>query len=390
MKFSDNSLTTIVIITRDRWKSIPRIRQQIARQLTRFYNVVYVEKHVGFIGYNKIDTLEKINDRLIVFSPALPLPIPTRLYLFDPITHFIANIYIKNKINKYLKLTKLESAILFNFEFDFPEIYSSNLFQHKIYFCNDDFPNNIAAPLGKIKRYYLSSLLHCYEKKVAESATICFAVSYSLVSKLKKYNSTVELYLPGHEFKARSVSKAIKNDEEPIKICFMGYVDGRLNKSWLHAILGKCNFKLYLIGPNEHFDKKEFSNYDNIVFVDALSGDALLDKLVNMDVLIMPYDTAQKTFMDSISAPNKLFQYLAAGKPIVTSVMPNFIKLPDGVRYQAVDANDFVDKLILAANEDTDKLIKTRLAIANDNTWGKKGDALYAYIESFLTDRNNG
>ena len=97
----------------------------------------------------------------------------------------------------------------------------------------------------------------------------------------------------------------------------------------------------------------------------------------------MPYDISFRGPITT-TAPNKFFQYLAVGKPVVISDMPNFIDMPYGVICRAKTAEGFVKKIRQAYEEDSNELINMRLKIAQENTWNKRGDMLYVIIQKGL------
>jgi glycosyltransferase involved in cell wall biosynthesis len=106
--------------------------------------------------------------------------------------------------------------------------------------------------------------------------------------------------------------------------------------------------------------------------------------MMNHDVLIMPYDLGRKG-VRAATAPNKLFQYIACGKPIVISDMPAFLKLPDGFVYRASDAAQFVNAVHQAFAEDSDEMTRARLKFAAENTWDTRGDRLRDLLDSAQT-----
>lgn len=381
----EKNLPNVVIITRTKWDEVPRIRHQVTRQLVRFFNVIYIEKHVGLKGYEHRDQMKKISNRLIIYSPSLPIPLSSRLFRSDPVTHRIANTYIKKKIIKFIDQFDCKNRILFNFEFDFPEIMRSPSFCYKIYFCNDEFPNMNLDNKNKVKAWFQRNLWQYYENQVIKNADKCFAVSYPLRDKLKKLNSDSELFLPGHEFKTILPVGKERAKKQPIKIAFMGYINYRIDFDWLMEVLKNRDMRLYLIGPKENNVDTDFlSELSNLEFIPPLTGESLQKKLGEMDALVMPYMISQTAMINAVTAPNKFFQYLAVGKPVVISDMPNFIEMPDGVIYRAKTAKEFVTIIRQAYKEDNNKLVNMRLKIARENTWDKRGDMLCNIIQKAI------
>ena len=89
------------------------------------------------------------------------------------------------------------------------------------------------------------------------------------------------------------------------------------------------------------------------------------------------------------TAPNKLYTYLAAGKPIVSSDLPALISMDEGLLYRVTSAEGFIAAIRRAFAEDSDVLREKRLAIARENTWDSRGDELRAILENELQKRQS-
>lgn len=382
MLFEDKSLPIVVVVTDTDWHEPPRIRHQVTRQLVRFFNVIYVTKLLD----SREDSVEKISDRLIVYSPGIEIFVPKRLNSKDPFTHHLVNRYFKNKILNFIKGCNNEKNVLVNFVYDFYEIMESSFFDFKVYFCFDEHPKmqRQKRKPSRFKFWYQSNLFQYYENRVAREADKCLATHYPLRDKLKKVNSNTDLFFPGHEFNLDFNSGYINKKKLPIKIAFMGYVTYNLLLDWLLAIIQNEDMFLYMIGPVGKFDKKLFKEFNNVEFIEPLTGDELHKKLCEMDVLIMPYNPEiPEVKVQTVS--NKFFQYIAAGRPVVISDMPNYIEMPDGVIYRAKDAQDFVEKIRQAHEEDCDELIVLRQKIASENTWDERGNGLSEIIKEAMS-----
>jgi teichuronic acid biosynthesis glycosyltransferase TuaH len=83
----------------------------------------------------------------------------------------------------------------------------------------------------------------------------------------------------------------------------------------------------------------------------------------------------------AISAPNKLFQYLACGRPVVCSDLPSLMQLPHGFLYVAANSAQFAAAVNAAFDEDTEALAAQRLDFSAGNTWNARGDRLQQLIQ---------
>jgi hypothetical protein len=383
--FKNYKLPLAVVVTYTDWHEPPRIRHQVTNQLTRFYNVIYVVKQLE----NKKDSVEKISDRLIVYIPGINLfkfeRFYQRLFANDPLTHYLVDYYFTKKILHFLNRYNSNKIILINFIYDFVEIMKLKLFDYKIYICFDEFPKmqRRSKKRNKILMWYQTRLFQFYEKVVSRKANKCLATHYPLRNKILNFNKETEFFPPGHEFKIISKNYKLISRKEKISVGYMGYINYRLKLEWISEILKNRDMVLNLIGPKERFDFNMFKSNKNINYISSLRGQSLLEKLKEMDVLIIPYDPELPEKLIQ-TAPNKLFQYIAAAKPIVISNLPHFMQFPHGVIYFANDEKEFVNKIREAYKEDNNNLIQLRLKIASENTWNIRGNRLFNIINSSL------
>lgn len=381
--FSNLELPVAVVVTKTSWDEPPRFRHQVTRQMTRFYNVVFVEK----IYNNKSDYEQKISNRLLIYRPKSLVRVPLKYYSSIPVLHFLVNYCFKKKIDKYLRVNRFSTLVLLNFEFDFYSMMICKSFNFKAYICNDEFPKMIARYNNKtIKSFYLYTLFQFYESLVVKHANVCLAAHEPLVSKLKKYNSNTHLFLAGHENKYIRFIKHENVQGYPIKVGFMGFINYRLMKDWLLNIAQSKEMELYLIGPIEKdFDINDFFKFNNVFFETTLEGEPLINRMHKLDVMIIPFNPSIPE-IEILTASNKLFQIVSILKPVVISNMPNYIRLPKGVLYVAHNKNDFIKKIKIAFKEDNTDLRKQRMKIANTNSWDIRGNKLKKYIDSGLLE----
>lgn len=378
-KFVDKNRQLAVVTTITCWNELPRFRHQVTGQLTRFYNVLYVERSSGnsckdyFLG-----SYERINEYLVLYRPPrLPHILP-RLYAYIPFFHTVIDWFALNSIEMAIRKSGYRNAVLINFQFNFSEIMASKMLYPKVYLCNDEFPNQATS---QWKRNVLSK----YEETVIRRADCCFVHSKPLFEKFLTKHRNVHILLPGHEFNLDRVLEPNSlqwSQKRQISVCYMGYIDKKILLEWLLEVVSRDNLFLYLIGPvKDSIDLSPLFGFSNFEMISPLVGEALQSALQRMDVCIMPYDIK----LENVKActPNKLFQYIACGKPVVISNMNHLIELPDKFIYVANSAKEFVDCIVKAHSEDCDELTAQRIELARQNSWDARGDQLYSMLQSF-------
>jgi glycosyltransferase involved in cell wall biosynthesis len=131
------------------------------------------------------------------------------------------------------------------------------------------------------------------------------------------------------------------------------------------------NATIAMVGPNllDFEDLSRLSIHSNIVFTGAKPYSELPEIMRAFDVCIVPHLVTP--FTESLN-PIKLWEYLAAGKPIVSTNVAGFRDFPELV-HVAESYDEFLQNLDSALNENT-SVIVARQAVAQQHSWDKRID----------------
>ena len=380
---------TLVLTSGTRWEEPHRIRHQVAFEMKKYFKrVLFVEcpRHLRydfeedtFIGLG----IRQVEDNIFALRLPKLLVLPKNGHSLIP---FLSELLQKNnlkKIHESLENIGAKKPILINFTYSNHVFHDPDLFAFSVFILNDDFINKAPNPLI----YHLAKRM---QDKTAKKADMCLAVSTPLLGQVKRVNPHSHLFLPGHNFgemanKTTNLNPRQRNRK--IQVAFMGYIDGRLDLDWIkHASLQK-EIDFYLVGPNCLDDENTKGlQAQGVIFKQSLKGDELFNFLSSCDVLTMPYVLNPTTIAGT--APNKMFQYIASGRPIVSSNMPYLLDLPNGVLQKANDKEDFVQKINEAVAMDSEEHVKERFKIASENTWEKRGLELMNMIENRIHEKH--
>lgn len=374
--FTDNTKITLVITANTPWQEPPRLRHQLAMQMVRFYNVLYIELPLGSTG--RKEETEQVLENLFVHRFPRPIKGIGYLYKYFPLFHHLFNRWVVRKVNKIV-CRYPEKKILINFQPDFPEIIVSPVFSHTVYFCNDNFA-------GFQPNEFLRKTMQVYEDQVLKESDLCFTISVPLQHKCAKVSRNVELIFPGHGFTIPFSVQAVREKKFPIRVMYMGYINNRLKPTCLNAIANDSRLELVMIGPVQNEEiVSELRHKQNVTFQPPMIGQELQSEMETADVLIMPYDT--ETFITQAnygSCPNKLMQYIACGKPVVSADIKNLIRFPAYFIYKVTGVQEFVQAIFTAFSEDSTDKKEQRFRYASENTWDHRGEEINtALIKNF-------
>ena len=158
------------------------------------------------------------------------------------------------------------------------------------------------------------------------------------------------------------------------------HIDARL---LLHIAVAYPDHSLVLVGPDrlpESEDLKKLKARHNVYFLGFRPLEELPEYIRAFDVALIPYILEGHVLS---GYPQKLHEYLAGGKSIVATAMPELQPFSQFVRI-ANSLNEFV-KFIPEAMKDYDsQTIERRVAVAKENTWEHRVKDYYRLISEHL------
>lgn len=243
-----------------------------------------------------------------------------------------------------------------------------------VYDCYDDYTVSQRSATCK-------SDLEGREATILKKADFVFFSSAELLRFKGGGNTNVHLIPNGVEFehfnKTALKDKISITEDYSTVIGFTGKISTRLDFQLLLRIAEiHRDWRIVMIGPYE--SKADFiRNPDYCALRSApnvnLCGPRLYqelpDKMRSFDVCILPYRVDDPFNMRC--SPLKLYEYLATGKPIVSTNIPA-VRPFDGLVRVARDAEEFESHVVMALAEQDEALVQQRLLVAQENSWKRR------------------
>ena len=379
--FSNLSRDLVVITTVTNWDEPPRIRHEIALQLVRQANVLFVQV---YCQRNRVRRKVKVSESLIVEKAGLCFPGLFKVMLRLPILMRMYNRLLSIVVGRLVKKYGYDNATLLNFQFNAPELQVNSVFSKTAYFCNEDFVNQYLQEPA-----YIKNNRQRMQDGVIKRSDVVFAVSEPLKRILQGRGAkNVHVILSGHHFDPeRSIECVEPMHNKTVKACYMGFMNHFIAIDWLINLCKEEGVELTIIGPvsSDHILNK-FVGCSSFKHKEYLVGAALQDELLRQDVLLMPYSSPVDN--EVTTAPAKLFQYLATGRPIVSSRMPNLISMPDKFVYQAGSYSSFLKCVNCAISEDTRGLRMKRIEFSKLHTWDARGNLVLKILSNLEVEND--
>ncbi len=210
------------------------------------------------------------------------------------------------------------------------------------------------------------------EAAMLASADLVIAASQPLAEYVSEQRPSILIRNAAEvDFLARGFSDRDAG-ERPV-IGYFGAIADWFNIEWIeHCAAAHPEWDFRLIGRTDGCDTSRAAKLANVRFLGEVPYRELPDLLREFDVAIIPFRIVELT---RCTNPVKLYEYMAAGKPVVAAALPEVIEATDLV-YIADDASSFADRIEAALAEDSSALRAQRQAWAREHNWANRARQL--------------
>lgn len=380
----------IICISSIDWDFIWQGHQEIMSTLAKNGNRVLFIENTGVRAPN-IKDVSRLRKRILNYCKGIKgiRKETDNLYIFSPIILPFPYSFIARQINRFLFLSVLQRWINIS-HFTDPIIWVFlptgitldiiNNINKKlvVYYCIDNFAvSSVSA--NKIKKT---------EKKLFETSDLVFVTSKALYDGCARYNSEVHIFPFGVDTtnfeKARITKSEIPDEIKDIKKPIIGYVGG-IHK-WIdfrlikYLALRYSEYVFVFIGPVQT-DIGILEGIANIYFLGSKSHKELPNLIKSFSVAIIPYIVTEYT---KNVYPTKLNEYLAIGKPVISTCLPEiemFNRKYSNIVYLSRTAEEFGQCIEKAIKEDNKVFQERRVAVSWDNNWTNRVEQMCSLIE---------
>jgi len=378
---------------------------QIARELALDNNVIFVDhpftltelvKGVGksnirkrIVAYFNQPVTEKEGVKVLLppfIWPVNALPKGQAYKFFSAWNHRI----LARRINKYLKKSEIESIIYVNsFDFYFPGLKKRLAVKPAltVYHCIDPMVKQFTLRHGPYLELQavaesdmvVSTAPALQQKFVGRGVKHNFLVPNA--ANFQLFNRAFQMSGPYHESVSHIAGKVMG---------YLGNIERRTDFELLYdTIETLADWHLVMAGPVEasYVPEKVF-DHPRIHFTGPCPHEEAPSIVGRFDVAIIPFKC------DEVSSgiyPLKLFEYLAAGKPVVsTNFNPEVLDALGEVVEVGVTADDFAEKVLKAYASDDEARQRQRVEVASGNTWAHRARQFGTYIRMVLAMQQKG
>jgi glycosyltransferase involved in cell wall biosynthesis len=246
-----------------------------------------------------------------------------------------------------------------------------------VYDCMDELSKFRFAPRELVDR----------ERYLMAQSDVVFTGGYRLWQSKSKYHANVHFFGCGvdvaHFASARSANLQLPREiaalEQPV-IGYYGVIDERIDYDLLrHLAESLPEAALVMVGPVVKVDPNELPQAPNLHWLGQRQYAELPAHVKGFDVCLMPFALNEAT---EYINPTKTLEYMAAGKPIVSTAVSDVVHNFTPVVAVARSPEEFVTAVRAAIEAPSAELIARGLEQARANSW----ESIVARMERIIRD----
>jgi UDP-galactopyranose mutase len=351
---NDFAIMDLICFCHLRWDFVYQRPQHLMSRYAKRFRVFYIEEPQHHDQQDTYD-IKLTKENVWVVTPKLMHGECTELESLVRHKAILNKLFGKMEIEKYIFWYYTPMALKFTDQF-----YPKRI----IYDCMDELSNFKFAP-PELKE--LEEKLFCKADLVFTGGHCLFEAKQDCHPNIHPFPSSIDRE---HFAKARAdVNDPADQEHIPhLRIGFYGVIDERFNISLIAEVAKqRPEWNFVLIGPVVKIDPATLPRFDNIYYLGGKDYKDLPTYLAGWDIAMIPFEKNDST---KYISPTKTPEYLAAGKPVVSSSIRDVV-IPYGEQ-GLVHIADTPEEFITA--------VEKELATEDKTQWTKKVDAYLAQI----------
>lgn len=388
---------TIVCISTRVWDSLWRNSQQIMSRLASQNRVLYFEpgrnpdrKHSAEMWRNLPNFValrpRHLHPNLTIIPTPSCLPYARRhlprmaLRVTTPLVAAINARILIRQVRRTMRLLHVQSPILWLYEPRHIDLVGRLGEKLVCYFNYDEM-----ADFAGNER--VRDLLRVYDNRLSSRADLVFASSRGQAERRRLLNPNTHLIANGVDFDLfhralapeTVVAPEIARLPGPI-IGLAGWLGYQIDVELLLRVADAYpHCSLALVGPDclgNDALAEQLRSRPNVFWLGAQDLSRLPAYLKAFDVALIPYRIGGHTLT---VYPLKLHEYLAAGRAVVATALPELRPFADMV-HVAETHEQFIQQIGVALHQHDPAQIAARVAVAQENTWDRRVETICAIL----------
>jgi UDP-galactopyranose mutase len=365
----------ILFLSQYQWENIWRRNQHVAKHISGSRKIFYLTTF-PFYDMEKFQEPGNLAGRWVsegIFAISLPVLVGESKI---PLIRRINQIYMTSTAITKCRQIGISPGILW-----FSQPYSESITRYwegtsVVYDVQDEFPA-IPTPSDIYER----------EVRLLQKSDLVFTGTYSLYLKKREHAKNIHFIACGvdyhHFHQACDSSLEIPPDIASIKagktLGYFGAVGERIDWSLLREIsVRHPDWAIVLIGAEGRIEP-DIKELKNIYFLGVRGYETLPYYIKGFDVCLIPFKLNDYT---RYIYPTKLLEYLCAGKPVISSPIPDVERFFSDIVGIAGDIESF-EKEMVKIEEDDDR-VRKGIEMAQNTSWEKAVEEMEEHMREML------
>jgi len=252
-----------------------------------------------------------------------------------------------------------------------------------VYDCMDELSQFRFAPPEIITR----------ERELLAEADVVFAGGRKMCESKSRFNNNCHFYGCGvdvkHFSRARASGTQIPADisfgEGQLVLGYFGVVDERLDYDLLAKVAdANPSWHVAMIGPTCKVDPNALPQRPNLHWLGRREYAQLPEYTKGFDVCLMPFALNEAT---EYINPTKALEYMATGRPIVSTAVPDVVSNFGKVVKIARSATEFIEMCRTECLQPDEAAVAEGIRMAEENQWESIVQKLEGHIDDVIKKR---
>lgn len=292
-----------------------------------------------------------------------------------PFTAGIDSFLIKYQLNKFYKKYPNHRKILWLFIPEVASLANSIEYDKLIYDFYDNYSYKETGEIDVERKRQ-------NERLIAKSDLVICTAPF-LYEQAKSINNN-SYYIP-NACNYNTLSSASERRTDGKYIGYLGGIRDWLDFDLIEYLLKNLPDREFLfIGKIYDSAKLRFNellkSYKNLRHIGHTEQEELIETLKQFHIGLIPFRTNK--FFDGMF-PNKFFEYMSMGVPIITTYLPALSDYKDIIGY-STSYEEFKNNCLKYMNDDNSELKQLYLKIAKENSWEERGRYLKKIFENLI------
>lgn len=381
----------IVIVTLSEWDGPRRIRHHLAHEFAKQGNrVLFIEGFYTLSKFIKKPDFSKffrflrgpreIGKNLFLLSVIPFLPFGEFSAFVSRLNWSVARVFMKRAMKKL----GFRGSVLIIFAYNADSIVGRFDEEISVYFCNDAFD----------KLYTRESLrrkIAALEQRLIKKVDAVITVSEKLTEEKSPFAKKITTIHHGVDYqlfedvlRSGAIPAEFAKMQRPV-IGYSGVIRHIIDLDLLdYAAAQRPNWSIVIVGPvtesgKRYYEKvEELKKRKNVYFLGSKPSDDVPRYINQFDVCVLPYTLEEVSTY--YAAPLKFYEYLAAGKPVVSTVGPR--DLEEFIVLNATTKENFVEAIGRASTMMFVEYVAKRKEVARRNSWQERVNAIAEFLST--------